>query len=95
MSIEAASPDFSDWPPHNVMKGKSIHNIIKVYLRAKVDAEWRAIVLGDSTYLDWFLPEYSLENAIEYLVLAHHVEKERVDKWERCIRERYEWPEKA
>lgn len=80
-----------DWPPHNNFKGKVHHNMMKVFLRMKVDAEWRRTVHGDSSFYDWLMNEYDLQSSLDYCVIGGHVDEERLAKWERCIRERYDW----
>lgn len=91
MTLKIESPDFSDWPPNDYFKGKVHHNMVKVFLRMKVDAEWRRDVHGDSSYYEWLMENFDMQPSLDYCVIASHIESEQLTKWEQCLRDRYDW----
>jgi len=95
MTLEISSPDFSDWPPENTYTDKAIPNFVKGYLRMKVDAEWRATCLNDSSHINWLFPTFNWDKTIEYLIISQHIEAKDLKGWEVAIRERYDWAQKG
>ena len=52
------SPDFSEWPPHDNFSETLVSAFTKTFIRMKVDAEWRAMELGEVSYLKWFKRQF-------------------------------------
>ena len=88
-------PDFSSWPPHDTFRGRPITQIIQIFLRMDIDAEWRATVLNDHTYSEWLNQNFSLQYLIDYWIISGQVGEETILKWSNKIREKYDWTKNA
>ena len=85
------APDFSEWPPHDNFSETLVSAFAKTYLRMKVDAEWRAMELGDESYLHWLKDNFDISGLLSYIVVARHMTQGDIDEWESKIRNLYDW----
>jgi len=92
---EIYMPDFSRWPPHDTFRGRPINQVIQIFLRMDIDAEWRATMLNDLKYSEWFHHNFNLQYLIDYWIISGEIEEETVLKWTTQIREKYDWTKNA
>jgi hypothetical protein len=90
MTLKKA-PDFSDWPPHDNFSETLVGAFVKTYIRMKVDAQWRAQELGDTTYELWLNENFDMGGLLSYVVVAQHMTQIDLDEWESKIRDLYDW----
>ena len=89
--VKKEAPDFSEWPPHDNFSETLVSAFTKTFIRMKVDAEWRAMELGDVSYLHWLKDNFDISGLLSYIVVARHMTQGDIDEWESKIRNLYDW----